>query len=378
MPQHKKAIVIGAGIVGLAMARSLSLKGFDVIVFERNQKAVGASIRNFGMLWPIGQPYGTLYERAVRSRNIWESICNEAGIWYEKRGSLHLAYDELENDVIKEYVELSHAERPVHFLNVREALDKSSFINPYDLKGALFSEDEMVLEAREAIDALPAYLSSKYGVIFHFNTAITQINFPYVHSGKEKWGADEIYVCSGADFETLYPAVFASVPITKCKLQMMRFTDTKKVQRMGPSLCGGLSLTHYKGFESAASLLKLKQHYSNQMPDYINWGIHVMISQNQSGELTIGDSHEYGIVHDPFDKQHINTLIMDYCAQFCLTNEFKMVQSWNGIYPQMTNGATEYIQSPEPGVMIINGMGGAGMTLSFGLAEEIVAGKTIM
>jgi phytoene dehydrogenase-like protein len=49
----KNAIVIGAGIVGLATARALALKGFAVRVYERNYKASGASVRNIGMIWPI-------------------------------------------------------------------------------------------------------------------------------------------------------------------------------------------------------------------------------------------------------------------------------------------------------------------------------------
>ena len=91
--QHKNAIVIGAGILGLATARSLAMRGYKVTVFERNEKCVGASIRNFGMIWPVGQPNGLLYERALRSKTIWKEVCKDAGLWFDEVGSLHLAYN---------------------------------------------------------------------------------------------------------------------------------------------------------------------------------------------------------------------------------------------------------------------------------------------
>jgi glycine/D-amino acid oxidase-like deaminating enzyme len=97
-----------------------------------------------------------------------------------------------------------------------------------------------------------------------------------------------------------------------------------------------------------------------------------MISQNEYAEITIGDSHEYGLVHDPFDREYINRLIMDYLKTFVLLKDFSIAQTWNGTYAKL-KGKTEFIAQPENGVLIINGMSGAGMTLSFGLAEEIVA-----
>ncbi len=102
-----------------------------------------------------------------------------------------------------------------------------------------------------------------------------------------------------------------------------------------------------------------------------------MVSQNGNGELTIGDSHEYGLVHDPFDKQFINNLIIDYLHTFANFKNWDLMQSWNGIYPKMTNGKMELVMEAEPGVTIINGMGGNGMTLSFGLCEQVIAGRWI-
>src|SRR5215831_19857656 len=66
--------IVGAGVIGLAHAYHLAMRGRRVIVFERSPLSIGAaggatgaSIRNFGMLWPIGQPPGEMYELARRS-----------------------------------------------------------------------------------------------------------------------------------------------------------------------------------------------------------------------------------------------------------------------------------------------------------------------
>jgi len=370
--QQRSAIVIGAGIVGLAMARSLGERGYAVTVFERNEKAVGASIRNFGMIWPVGQPNGYLYDRALRSRSIWKTICSEAGLWSDEVGSLHLAYSDLEYTVMQEFEAANKGIRPIAAITAEAALQKSEAVNPAGLKGALWSADEMIVEARVAIEKIPAYLAEKYRTKFYFNTAVNAIEYPAVFSGKQSWSADEIYICSGADFETLYPEVFAENNFTKCKLQMMRIEAQQNNWRIGPSLCGGLSLIHYKAFEAAGSLSLLREHYHSSMPDYIKWGIHVMVSQNGGGELTVGDSHEYGLVHDPFDRQFINKLVVDYLKQFAVFKNWNITQSWNGIYPKKTDGKTDFVYSPEDGVTIVNGMGGAGMTLSFGFAEEIM------
>ena len=373
--KNKSAIVIGAGIVGLSTARALAIRGYKVTVFERNAHAVGASIRNFGMVWPIGQATGPLYERAMLSRGIWKEICSEAKIWHNEVGSLHLAYHDDELQAISEYVELNRQFRDCSLLAPKEALQRSPAINPEGLKGALWSGEEMIVEPRVAIGQIARYLAEKYDVEFYWNTAISQVDYLNVVSGKNKWAADEIFICSGADFETLYPELFFESGITKCKLQMMRLVSQPGEWRIGPSLCGGLSMIHYPGFRAAPSLPALRERYEEQYAEYLEWGIHVMVSQNGSGELTIGDSHEYGLVHDPFDKVFINELIIAYLRTFAQFKDWKLLQSWHGIYPKMMNGETELIIEIAPGLTIINGLGGNGMTLSFGLCEQYIAGR---
>ncbi len=369
MPSEK-AIVIGAGIAGLALARSLALRGFFVTVIERNEKAIGASIRNFGMLWPIGQPDGALYEMALKSKAIWKEVATAAHLWFEESGSLHLAYNQTEWQVLQEFA-AACGHRPVAALAPYEVLKKSEAVKAAGLLGGLYSADEMIIESRAAMAQLPAYLTEVHAVHFAWHTAVTAVDYPYVITPEKVFTADRIFVCSGADFATLYPAVFRQHQFIKCKLQMLRLAAQPGGWRIGPSLCRGLSLIHYKSFEAAPSLPALCQLFQNTMPAYLQWGIHVMVSQNGSGELTVGDSHEYGAVHEPFDKAKINELILAYLAQFANFKNTTLVQAWNGVYARQASGAPYFFDNVTPGVWLLNGLGGAGMTLSFGLAETV-------
>ena len=105
--QTKDIAIIGAGIVGLAHALSAAKRGLSVVLFERNPQAIGASIRNFGMIWPIGQEPGSIHQRALRSRQIWLDIAPRAEIWHAETGSLHLAYADDEMTVLEEFAQLA-------------------------------------------------------------------------------------------------------------------------------------------------------------------------------------------------------------------------------------------------------------------------------
>src|SRR3954451_8993882 len=111
MTREYDVAIAGAGILGLAHAYHLARRGLRVVVFERQPRAQGASVRNFGMIWPIGQPSGPLYRLAFRSRELWLEVLAASGLWHRHCGSLHLAYHEDEAQVLREFADCP--DRPV-------------------------------------------------------------------------------------------------------------------------------------------------------------------------------------------------------------------------------------------------------------------------
>jgi len=362
-------IVIGGGIIGLAHAVMALKKGLHVILIEEDDMAVGASVRNFGLIWPIGQPAGPLYERARRSRDLWVEMSKKAGFWALENGSLHLAYEDDERDVLEEY----HQEygSSTELLTADGVLDKSPFIKRDGLKGGLYSSAEVNVNPKTAIYSITKWLNSQDRCTLKYGEKALRIDRMIVSTSKAKYEADKILICSGSDFQTLYPGIFASSNLIKSKLQMLRTDPQPGGYKLGPTLCGGLTLRHYASFDQCKSLDDLKKRVASETPEFDDWGIHVMVSQNEHNELIIGDSHEYGQTFDPFDKREINELIIGYMNSFLKVNAPSIKETWHGVYAK-NPGKTEFVAEPEDHIKIITGFGGAGMTFSFGYAEEEV------
>ncbi len=374
MPPNPKTdvAIVGGGIVGLALAYAAAQRGQSVAVFERNSRAVGASIRNFGLIWPIGQPPGVLLQRALRSRATWLTLAEAAGFGAKHNGSLHLAYHADEQAVLEEFYEQSGpADYQLEWLSPEKVMGRSPAVRREGLRGGLFSATELTVDPREALVKLPAYLAEQHGVTFHYERAVTRIEGTRLFVGNDIFEAARIFVSSGSDFETLFPEQFAATQITKCQLQMLRTAPQPTGWQLGPTLCGGLTLRHYAAFEDCPSLPQLDARYDRQNPDFKRWGIHVMLAQNGSGELVIGDSHTYGRTLLPFASQQIDDTILNYLDTFAQVPDRRIAERWVGTYAKLP-GHTEFVAQPTEHVTIVNALSGAGMTLSFGLAEEVL------
>jgi FAD dependent oxidoreductase TIGR03364 len=362
--------VVGAGIIGLAHAYHLARRDRRVAVFERSPRAQGASVRNFGMLWPIGQPPGLLLKLALRSRELWLEILRAAGLWHDPVGSLHLAYHDDEAAVLQEFAggPVGHGYSTA-WLMPEQVRERSQFVRRDGLKGALWSSTEICVDPRAVIAGLPGFLANTYGVEFHFQCAAASYDHPVLHAGGRSFTAERLWVCTGDDLQTLYPETFGSAGLVRCKLQMMRTPPCNR--RLGPMLAAGLTLSHYRSFAQCPSLPTLRERLARDYAEHQRYGIHVMVSQNGLGELTLGDSHEYGNAIEPFDKAAIDRLVLDYLQSFFDMPQMTVAARWHGIYAKHPTDPYLVLQ-PAPGVIGVIGVGGLGMTLSFGLAEHVV------
>ena len=379
--------IVGAGIVGLAHAYAAFSRGHEVTLFERSQRAEGASIRNFGMIWPIGQPMGNALQTALESARIWKELSAKAGFWLNPCGSIHLAHRQDEWSVLEEFqVQARNSGYDCKLLNREQTLKLTPAANPENLLGGLYSSTELGVNPRNASHQIANWLSSQQGVTIHFGVAAQCIevgaNGPeiqYLQDGCQKKSFDLVVICTGTDFKALFPNHFNNSGIKPCKLQMLATIPQKNGWRIGPHIASGLTLRHYKNFQVCKSLAALSHRIATEEPRLDKYGIHVMASQDDNGEVILGDSHEYGDCIDPFDKLIIDELILTELRKIITLPDWTICRRWHGIYAKHPDQYV-YESSPLDRVHVCTGTGGSGMTMSFGIADsfwnKITQGKT--
>ncbi|MDX2132378.1 MAG: TIGR03364 family FAD-dependent oxidoreductase [Planctomycetota bacterium] len=372
-PRYDVAI-IGAGIIGLAHAYEAARHGLRTVVYERSPRCEGASIRNFGMVWVVGQTPGENLARAKVGRETWLHLCREADLWHDASGSLHLATHEDELDVLREFAERG----PGLGYDVR-LLDRGAVaaISPAARRdtvlAGLYSATEVCVDSPRAIAGLARHLASRYRVEFRWNERVSRIEHPAVHSASREGAhvaeAARVLVCAGHEIEELFPGALAGTGVRRCKLQMMALEAPPPSWKLGPMIAGGLTLRHYENFAVCPSLPRVRSRIARDTPDLDRYGIHVLASQHSTGEIIVGDSHEYDADITPFDNATIDDLILAELRRLVDLPSWRVVRRWHGLYSKLP-GRTVFVDEPRPGVRLVCAAGGAGMTMAFALARE--------
>jgi FAD dependent oxidoreductase TIGR03364 len=369
-----RAVIIGAGIVGQAHALTALEEGWAVTLLERDGRPLGASIRNFGTLWPIGCKVGPERDQALFGVKRWKELAPKAGVWINPVGSLSLAYRSEAGDVLREFQRAASAPEGFHLLEPSEIMRRFPAANPDGLSGGLFSAWEAVVHPPSAIAALARY-TEKCGAQVHYGAPVVKVLEGAVETSDGRhFEFDQLVIAAGDDMRTLFPDELAKAGLNRCRLQMMRTVAQPASFNLGAIFVSDLTLVHYPAFRDCPSSVKLRQRLETELPQHCQWGVHAIAAQHPDATLTIGDSHEYAPDFDPDLRSDLDDLILQALLKFVRLPDTRIAARWPGIYLKSKTGQTQVVLRPRKGVTMVTAMGGLGMTLSWGLARDVVKG----
>jgi FAD dependent oxidoreductase TIGR03364 len=356
-------VVVGAGIIGLAHALAALRRGLRIVVVDRDARAVGASIRNFGFITVTGQQQGITWRRAMRSRDVWADVAEQANIPVLQRGLLVCARRPEAITVLEEFAASPMGEG----CRMRTG---ASLAPPFrdDLRGALESPHELRVESRDAIPGLAAWLEAE-GVRFLRGTAVHEVEAGKIRTAAGPIQAPHIVVCPGPDLTTLFPEIMARRGITLCKLHMLRVAGPAAA--LPAPVMSDLGLVRYLGYEVAASLPALRARLHQEQQAWLADGIHLIAVRSADGSLVVGDSHHYAATPDPFQPRDVDDRILAELSAVLDMPRPEVIERWVGVYPSGPD--TAFTETPLPGVRLSMVTSGTGASTGFAIAEETLA-----
>lgn len=363
--------IIGAGIVGLAHALAARRAGKRVVVIDRDAQANGASIRNFGFVTVTGQQQGTVWNRALRSRNIWAEVAPKAKIPVIHQGTAVIAHRPEAAEVVAAFVASDMGEG-CEMLSPAQMAARLPLLRHEDASACLWSPHEMRVEPRHTIPLLAAWLEQDLGVVFLRNTLVKEIALPRVVTTSGTIEAGQAVVCPGGDFLSLYPELWAKRDLDLCKLHMLRLAPQGPGWVLPGSIMNDMSLGRYLGFAELPAAAGLKQVLAREEAPSLENGIHLIVVQSADGSLVVGDSHHYATTPDPFAPDAVDELMVGHARRALKLASDRVVERWIGIYPHSKTEAA-LIEDAAPGVRAVMVTSGTGMSTAFALAEDALA-----
>ena len=358
--------IAGAGIVGLALAAEGLRRGLRVTVVERDARASGASVRNFGHGCITAQT-GQAREYALVARERWLSLRDAAGLWVREGGTVVAARSAQELAVLEEFVQRQSDQAQV--LTAAQVLTRVPVASEGLLGGAFLPLDLQV-DPRQATAALTSYLQ-RSGVEFAFGTSASGAETGVLFTSRGEVRADAVVLAVGHDLDRLAPDLTADAGMTRCSLHMLRVAAPGS-QPFGSALLTGTSLLRYSGFLACPSSAALAAQQSADHPALLAAGVNLMLTQQPNGDLLIGDTHHYDQTPSPFAAEELDALLLREVQTLLGSGPLTVLERWRGVYASAP-GREYLVATPAPGVRAVAVTSGIGMSTALGLAPAVLA-----
>lgn len=331
MSDGDEALVIGAGMVGSALAWGLARAGVRVTVLDEGDEAQRAARANFGLVWVQskgdGLPEYALWTRAGAA--LWpafqDELAEETGVscGFSAPGGLHICMSEAELDERRNLYRRMNAIRGPHpigtrILDRKEVADLLPGLGPA-VAGAGFCAEDGHASPHGLLLALHRAILKRGGRILS-GRAVHSIERAgglwRVGAARARFDADKLVLAAGAGNRALGAMVGLPAPVFGLKGQIL------VTERLAPKF---------------------------GMPTH-------KIRQTEAGTLLLGDSKE---PEAGLDDRSSAAVIADIAARSIRTfpwlAEVNLVRAWGGIRTMTADGFPLYETSPDhPGLFAAN------------------------
>ena len=365
-----KAVVVGGGIIGTMHALLALEAGHDVVHIERDSRPLSASVRNFGLVWVSGRAVGAELDIALRARELWEEIGARAQIGFRPQGSLTIAQNEAEFEVVKAAAAMPDAHSRGFRLLDRTQVQTLEPVLQGKFVGALQCTKDAAVEPNLLLSGLRNYLGQHAN--YTWKPDFEVVDFYHDETGNHvtdingnKVSGDLMVICPGSAHQGFLSEFLAGAPLRRVHLQMgatVPFAAT-----LGHSIADADSMRYYPAFKD----LPLET-LQPQEPIAAEFKMQLLLVPRFDHSFTIGDTHVYDepftheILEAPYD--HLRSVISAIFGAPAPT----IARRWSGNYSQITSSDLYYRRDIAPGAVVVTGGGGRGNTISPAIAEETI------
>ncbi len=361
---HIEAIVIGAGVVGLAVARQLAMQGHEVIILEA-ESAIGSitTARNScvihaGIYYPAGSRKA---RHCVAGRDKLYAYLRERGLPYQQCGKIIVATNEAQLSKLEE-IRAKAAANGVHDLKLLSGAEAKALEPAVSSVGGLFSPSTGIVDVHELIHS---YLgdAENHGAMLALRSPVTAI----ARQG------ENFIVSTGGDTPTTLSCRMLVNAAGLGAQQIAHLLADLPASTIPPQY---LAKGNYFSLSGAQPFT----HLVYPVPEPGGLGVHVTL--DLAGKVRFGPDVEWVETQDyavnPARAAHFYTAIRRYWPDL---PDGALQPDYSGIRPKISDPTSPHADFTLHGaethgishLVNLYGIESPGLTSSLSLAEEVIS-----
>lgn len=365
--EQADTVVIGAGVIGLAVARELAIAGREVIVVEthpgigQETSSRNSEVIHAGIYYPTGSLKA---ETCVRGRELLYRYCESRGIPFQRPGKLIVACDDAQVSRLEGMLENGRS-NGVDNLEIVDRVKLLEMEPHVHARAALYSPSSGTIDSHALLLSLQADIEAAGGTI----ATNSRMTGAYLEDG-----SIQLQVVSGDETwlqarQVVNSAGFAASQVARSIPDL----PDKHIPKT----------TFVKGHYFAYSGSSPFSHLVYTLPERHGLGIHATL--DQAGQLKFGPDAQFSERVDyQFDVSRREHFIRSIRPWFPELDEDLLQPAYVGVRPKLVGPDEEFadfmISGPAdhgiPGLVNLFGIESPGLTACLALAENVAAKLT--